>query len=128
MKRKYLVTACVCVTLLLSIVLASTDGAEVEQRGVSCPAINIYYEQKGPCHHPKYTLTANISGGDWTRKPTYKWSVSAGKITRGQGTGSIKVDASKVGDKPLTVTVEVGNVILEVCPNTTSSTIECYKK
>ena len=130
MKRKYLVTTCACITLLLGIALASTGGAEMEPRSDECPLISIYRERGGSCRRPKYRFTANISGGYWDRKPTYRWSISAGKITSGQGMGSIKVDARKADDKPLTVTVEVGNVIPKGCPDPTieSITVECDKQ
>jgi hypothetical protein len=72
-------------------------------------------------------LAVDITGGYLDRKPTYKWSVSAGKIKKGQGTDSIVVDTSCAGDKPITATVEIGNVIPEGCPSNSSYMTECDK-
>jgi hypothetical protein len=112
---------------LLGVVLASTNNLEVKPRPYSCPVIKIACLPSESCCGPKYTFTANISGGYPDRDPSYKWIVSAGAITSGQGTGSIEVDASKAGEKPLTVTVEIGNIIPEGCPITDSYTTQCAK-
>lgn len=57
---------------------------------------------------------ANVAGGD-TRvvAPTYRWTVSAGKIVAGQGTPEIIVETSGVGDRGITATVEVGGYLPE---------------
>lgn len=127
MKTAHLLTSCVCIMLLLGIALASTSSAEVKPRPDSCPVIKIACLSSESCCGPKYTFTANISGGYPDREPSYKWNVSAGTITSGQGTGSIEVDASSANDKPLTVTVEIGNIIPEGCPTTESYTTRCAK-
>lgn len=127
MKKKRLFLSCGCVMLLLSIALASTNSAKVRPRLGSCPVIMIACLSNEPCCGSKYTFSANISGGYADREPTYKWSISAGTITSGQGTGSIEVDASKANGKPLEVTVEVGNVIPDGCPTTETYTTECSK-
>lgn len=57
---------------------------------------------------PEYEFVVRISGGDPIVKPSYKWSVSAGRIIEGEGTERIRVDASGSEDKPLNVRVEVG--------------------
>ena len=54
------------------------------------------------------TFTANISGGDPAVTYTYKWTVSAGTITRGQDTSSITVDTTGLVGQPITATVDVG--------------------
>jgi hypothetical protein len=51
------------------------------------------------------TFVVTIAGADPAITPTYKWSVSAGKIVSGQGTSKVTVDASET---PLTATVSVG--------------------
>jgi hypothetical protein len=55
----------------------------------------------------RLTFIANISGGDPTVTPTFKWRVSVGTISSGQGTSSITVDASKAASRSVTATVEV---------------------
>jgi hypothetical protein len=53
-------------------------------------------------------FTANISGGDPRVTPTFKWTVSGGTISSGQGTGSIKVKVEGAGYGVFTATVDAG--------------------
>lgn len=94
----------------------------------SCPVIKIGCSSSKPCCGATYNFTANITGGYVDRKPTYKWSVSSGKITKGQGTGSIDVDVTCGDGKPITITVEIGNVIPDGCSSSASYTTECEKQ
>src|ERR1043165_458925 len=66
---------------------------------VSCPA-NVESQS--------LTFVASLAGGDTTMKPTYQWSLSAGKIISGQGTSKVVVDVSNHAGKSLTATVKVG--------------------
>lgn len=127
MNKRRLFLSCGCVMMLLSIVLALTGRAKVKPHLDSCPMIMIACLSDEPCCGPKYTFTANISGGYADREPTYKWSVSAGTIAKGQGTSSIEVDASNLDGKPITATVEIGSVIPDGCPTTETYTTECSK-
>ena len=52
--------------------------------------------------------TANLSGGEPTVNPVYKWLVSAGTITKGQGTSSIEVDMTGVEAQQVLASLEVG--------------------
>lgn len=67
---------------------------------VSCPS-NV--ESKG-----SITFEANVAGGDPEIKPTYEWSLSAGKIISGQATRKVTVDVSGLSDESVTATVSVG--------------------
>src|SRR6266850_8391571 len=100
--------------LLTSVPLGSKSDASGDKQ-YSCPIIRIICSSRRSCCGPEYNFTANITGGNVTRKPTYKWSISSGKVTKGQGTGSIDVDAKCSDGKPITVTVEIGNVIPDGC-------------
>ncbi len=94
----------------------------------SCPVITIECSSdEERCCGPKYNFTVNIMGGFANRKPSYKWSVSSGKIVKGQGTGSIYVETKCDKDKPIRVTVEIGSIIPEGCPTSASFTTECNK-
>jgi PKD-like domain len=124
MKRLGMLTSCLPAMLLLCVVLTSTDSAAVGPGPDACPLIMIDCSPNGCCG-PKYTFAVNIQGGDPDREPSFKWSVSAGTITEGQGTSAIEVDAGGAGDKPLTVTVEIGNIIPEGCDRTKSYTTKC---
>lgn len=66
---------------------------------VSCPA-NVDSQS--------LTFVASLAGGDTDMKPTYQWSLSAGKIISGQGTSKIVVDVSNRTGQSLTATVKVG--------------------
>ena len=53
------------------------------------------------------TFEAKVSSGPAGMKPTYKWSLSAGKIISGQGTPKITVDVSGLSIDAVTATVSV---------------------
>ena len=67
---------------------------------VSCPT-NIDAKQQ-------ITFEATVTGGDPEMKPTYTWTVSAGKIISGEGTSKIVVHVTNLADLPITGTVSVG--------------------
>lgn len=68
---------------------------------VSCPSDT----EKQPI-----TFEATVTGGDPEMKPTYNWSVTAGKIIRGQGTSKLTIDTSNAGGRPVTATVSLEGV------------------
>jgi hypothetical protein len=90
-----------------------------------CPVIAVAC--RGRCAGPEYTFLALIGGPCPDRKPAYKWTVSAGKIVEGQDTDTIRVNASDASAGPITVTVEIGNAIPNVCPRKSSYTTGCKK-
>src|SRR4051812_29245282 len=53
------------------------------------------------------TFTAKVESIESKVKLNYKWTISAGTITEGQGTASIKVDTNGVRSGGTTATVEV---------------------
>lgn len=72
-------------------------------------------------------FTLSISGGEPDMKPTYNWSVSAGKIVKGQGTYTIEVDTTGLAGKQVIATVEVGDIPPE-CQRTASCEVQIRKK
>ncbi len=56
------------------------------------------------------TFQAHLYGGDPTIKVTYTWSVSAGKISGGQGTSVITIDVTDVTRGSITATVLIALV------------------
>ena|SRR6266850_3947784 len=118
----------IALLILLAFVALRANSDVSEEKQFSCPLIRIICSSDKSCCGPKYNFTVNISGGSPDRKPTYKWSISSGKIIKGQGTGSIDVDANCNDGKPVTVTVKIGNVIPDGCPSTSSYTTECEKQ
>lgn len=53
-------------------------------------------------------LTASVSGADPNVEPTFNWTVSAGSISSGQGTSTIKIDTAGVGGQTVIASVDVG--------------------
>ncbi|HEY9283372.1 MAG TPA: hypothetical protein VIP46_07955, partial [Pyrinomonadaceae bacterium] len=86
---------------------------------VSCP------DSAGEGEEPAYT--ADVSGGDPGVTPTFNWTVSAGSISSGQGTSTIKVETAGVGGQTITATVDVGGFARE-CATASSCTITVTKK
>ncbi len=71
-----------------------------------CPNVSIYCPDTVTLGQP-VTFTANASGGTPGVTATYRWTVSAGSITSGQGTPSITVDTTGLGGQAITAKVEV---------------------
>ncbi|HEY0171090.1 MAG TPA: hypothetical protein VGB98_08700, partial [Pyrinomonadaceae bacterium] len=67
---------------------------------------------------------ATVTDGDPKVTPTYNWTVSAGTITSGQGTDSIEVDTTGLGDQTVTATATVVGYAA-ACPPATG---ECRTK
>jgi hypothetical protein len=86
---------------------------------VSCP------DSTAEGTEPSYT--ADVSGGDPNVTPTYNWTVSAGTISSGQGTSTIKVDTAGVAGQTITATVDVGGYARD-CSISQSCTLSVTKK
>jgi hypothetical protein len=59
--------------------------------------------------------------------PTFNWTVSAGTISSGQGTSTVKVETTGTGGQTITATVDVGGFARE-CSTSDSCTISVTKK
>jgi hypothetical protein len=115
--------------IFLLATLAAADADSRPPHPDSCPLITISCLSGGGCRSRTYGFAANISGGDTTKEPTFKWSVSAGRIKKGQGTSYIEVDAGDVA-VDIEVKVEVGGIQPRGCanPDMASYTTECHSK
>jgi len=87
-------------TKVIIAVCTSFDPPPCPFVSVSCPP-NIDAKQQ-------ITYEATVTGGNPEMKPTYTWTVSAGKIISGEGTSKIVVQVSNLADLPITGTVSVG--------------------
>ena len=109
-------------TIFLVVFIAASMGARqtYAQRQVigDCPVVSVSCPDSDL--GPTLTVNASVPGGD--PKLTFKWTVSAGKITSGQGTPSISVDTSGLGGQSFTASVEVGGFD-KACPNAASCSI-----
>ena len=87
-----------------------------------CPLVSVSVPNDVDLVRP-ITFAAVVTGGDAELKPTYTWSISAGKIISGQGTPKLTVDGSNLGGgEILTATVSVGGADPS-CPRTASATL-----
>jgi hypothetical protein len=111
MKRNLFIT----VVLILAAYLPQAVSAQ-EIGGRSCPRISVSHLESSSIGQAQI-YKANIEGGAASVTPTFNWTVSVGKITGGQGTSEVTVDAE--GNNAITVTVEVTGYSAS-CPNKAS--------
>jgi hypothetical protein len=105
-----------------SVTVAACTGCEDKDkiRRQACPtSFNVECPSGLIKEGTPVTFTASVNGGPGTQ--TYNWSVSAGRITSGQGTNSISVDTTGLGGQSVTATAELGGLDPS-CPKTTSCT------
>ena len=72
-------------------------------------------------------FTANVSGVEANVTPSFSWSVSGGKIVRGQGTHTIEVDKTDTGGRVVEATVDIGGLAPE-CSRSASCKVNVRKK
>ena len=107
-------------TVALILLAHSYQGALAqESRGRDCPVISVS-QVEAASTVPTLVYKASIQGGDSLVTPKFNWTVSAGKITSGQATSEVSVDAA--GNNTITVTVEVTGYAAN-CPNKASNTL-----
>jgi hypothetical protein len=117
-------------SLLLTLVTLILTASNIHNSSVKasfsddCPRIRVYCGENSCCGE-KRIFSSMIQTSEQTRQLTFKWSVSSGKIIKGQGDGEIEVDARGVKE-PLEVTLEVGNLDFPIgCPTTAKYKTEC---
>ena len=84
-----------------------------------CPTISVTGPANAIAPGQAVTFTANVSGGT-QENITYKWTVSKGKIVKGQETPVVEI-LSETPETPVTATIEIGG-LCESCENTASET------
>lgn len=89
------------------------QGASAQDSQGICPIINVSTVEPASTG-ATLIYKANIQSGDSLVTPKFTWTVSAGKITSGQGTSEVTVDPE--GANSITVTVEVTGYASS-CPN-----------
>ena len=87
-----------------------------------CPTVAVTCPENAESNQ-SMKFQAHVYGGDPTVKVTYTWSVSAGKISGGQGTSTITIDVSDVTRRSITATVSIGGYD-PACVNTASCTTQ----
>ena len=86
-----------------------------------CPTVWVSCPSKAESKD-SVTFEATVAGGP-DIKPTYKWSLSAGKIISGKATSRIAVDVSRVSHESVTATVSVGG-FNPLCSTRASCTVQ----
>ena len=74
-----------------------------------CPSLSVSCPSSAESKH-EIEFVATVSGGDATLIPTYKWSVSAGRISSGQRTSKITLNVSALAGKSVTAKIKIGGV------------------
>ena len=93
--------------LILAALLCSVDEAAVAQSPLTrCATVEVDgLSEVDP--GTVLVFDARITGPIHTTKPEFKWTVSAGTITSGQGTEIITVDTAWLGGQDVTATAEL---------------------
>lgn len=109
--------------VLLSFAALAPAGSPARE-GVDnpCPTITVSCPDGASPGKPA-TYRVSVSGADPSVTPTFKWSVSSGKIISGQGTAEIQVESH---GSTQTATVEVGGYP-SLCATTVSCTLNICK-
>jgi hypothetical protein len=90
-----------------------------------CATVTISGPGEVDKEHP-ITFSANLSGGEPSVNPTYKWTVSDGSIISGQGSPIIEVDTTGFVGQQVTATLEVRGFPPE-CPSIASCQVQVRK-
>jgi PKD-like domain len=72
-----------------------------------CPTVSVSCPDALAEDQP-VTFSATVAGGSANVVPSYQWTVSAGRIIRGQGTPSITVDISGLAGQTIRADLDVG--------------------
>src|ERR1041385_4733317 len=91
-----------------------------------CPNVSVSCPEAGKEGTP-VTFTAEMSGGTPGMTPTYNWTISAGRITSGQGTPSITVDTTGLAGQTVRATLDVGGFGMP-CPASCAVVIPIVNK
>ncbi len=90
------------------LILALSSGAShayCQTRGIAeCPSVLVSCPSR--VGSPTIIFYAAVTGAP-SNEHSFKWSVTNGRIISGQGTGSIRVDASGSESQTITATVEI---------------------
>jgi hypothetical protein len=114
MNKSHSILIVFLLAMALSFVISTPEPLAKAKNNISkCPTITV----SCPTTEKPYTFTAALFDADSGaaipgHNLEYRWTVSGGKITSGQGTGSIMVDASS-DMRGLTATVEVRGLAAE---------------
>ena len=93
---------------------------------IVCPNVTVSCPDSASENAPA-TFTATLSGGSANISPTYNWTVSAGRITSGQGTPSITVDTTGLAGQTILASLDLGGFGMP-CPASCATSIPIVNK
>ena len=120
--------------VLAQMVLSAEIKAQMPE--AACPSVSVESKIRNPswvmvpgggaCPGAPITFRAATTGIDPKSKPTFYWTISAGKIISGQGTAMITVSTEEVPGAEVTATVEVGGLseLKPDCNKTAQATVQ----
>jgi hypothetical protein len=77
-----------------------------------CPEVSIICPTDIVPNQP-LTFGSNVAGGTSNLTPVYNWTISAGTITDGQGTPTIRVDTTGLAGQTVSATLSMGDYTLD---------------
>lgn len=91
-----------------------------------CPNVSVSCPDSA-VENSTVTFTSTFSGGSGNITPSYSWTVSAGRIIRGQGTPSIVVDTTGLGGQTVRADLDLGGYGMP-CPASCATSIPIVRK
>jgi hypothetical protein len=102
---KMLKSIAILLFVLTASVTESSSSGPPQDRGENCPTVVVDCPEHDSGRHIKFR--AKVAIGVPAQKVGFKWKVTGGKITGGQGTEEITVESKKINRQRVTATVEV---------------------
>lgn len=91
-----------------------------------CPTVSVACPESSR-EGEAVTFRAELNGGTPGMTPTYNWTISAGRITSGQGTPSITVDTTGLAGQTVRATLDIGGFGMP-CPASCAVAIPIVNK
>jgi hypothetical protein len=96
--------------MAIAIVLLASLGVGAAQTSDKCQIVSVEAPAKEVDAGISIVFSARLNTIVPTAKPEFKWQISAGTITAGEGTSSITVDTAGLGGQLIEATVSVSGV------------------
>ena len=112
--------------LIQILIVPVGSGGQNARPAQRCPQLVIACPLETVEQDTQLRFSAMVAGSDSNPSLTYTWSLSAGKISEGQGTPSIIVDTTALGGRRITAKVLVGGLASE-CQSALSCAIFVMK-
>jgi len=96
--------------MAVATVLLATFGVGSAQTSDRCQMVSVEVSAKEVDEGMPVVFGAKLNAVVPTAKPEFKWHITAGTITEGEGTSSITVDTAGLGGQSIEATVSVSGV------------------